>query len=85
MKKAILVAYCCDQNEPSRPLPHIFLIPDHIGIRNALLKKLLVTEFNLLLNDETPITITKGNADDYGDLVVAYGDEMFLFVTFIKD
>ena len=83
MKKAILLPYACDQHEPSRPLPHIFLIPDHVGTRDALLKKLFADHVCDEFQDD--VTVRTGKADDYGDLIVSFNDDMFLFVTFIKE
>lgn len=83
MKKAICLPYCCDQNEPSIPLKQIVTLPDNVAKRNKLLKKLFVE--HVCDAELKELTVRKGKPDDYGDLFVSYGDEVYMFVTFIKE
>ncbi len=81
--KAILVPYCCDQNEPSRPLRQIVTIPDNVKARNELLKALFEEVFET--DEPEKLTVRKGGRNDYGDIVVQGPHELYLFVTIIDE
>jgi hypothetical protein len=90
MKKAILLPYHVDQNAPSRPLDRVVVLPDNVKERDKLLKKLFVEhvlgedyvkEFGLKSSE---LKVTKGSSDDYGDLIVEFKDDQYLFVTYVK-
>lgn len=84
MRDAIILPYVVDQNEPSRPLPEIFSIPDD----EEEVKNMLFHLFVHYVNDsfeQDEMTYSIGGEDDFGDIV--YGNEdngCFLYVTFIK-
>lgn len=81
--KAIILPYCVDQNEPSRPLNKIYDLPDDVKLRNKLLTELAVETLNT--DPDNKFKVRKGKSDDFGDLVV-YDQDCYclLYVTFIK-
>ena len=52
MKKAIILDYATEQNEPSTPFKQIFLIPEDKEERDKALRKLWVATFNEDADDE---------------------------------
>jgi hypothetical protein len=82
MKQAICLPYCVDQNEPSKPLKQIISIPDNVVDRDKLLKSLFIEHVCEVDGDD--IEVIDGNENDYGDVIVCYGDDMFVYVTFIE-
>lgn len=82
--KAILIPYCEEQNEPSRPLPKVFDLPGTIKPREKVLKDLFIKH---IMDDIEPkeIKVKAGNGYDYGDIVVSHNSGCHLFVTFIKE
>ncbi len=86
MKKAIALPYCVDQHEPSRPIKQIISLPDDVEQRDELLKMLFLTHVCELDIEEThEIEINDGTKGAYGDLVVSYGDDLYLYITFIEE
>lgn len=85
MKKAILLPYACGQNEPSKPLAQVFDIPDDVQERDEFLKNIFRTYVcdGLDESDESLEVKKSENRNDYGDIIVSYGDDLFLYVTFI--
>lgn len=84
MNQAIIVPYIVDQNEPSRPIPQVFNLPDDVKERNEILltifKKYLLEDVEsdkLEFFEEERFTL-------YGDIEVGYNDDLFLFVTFLE-
>ena len=84
MKKAIIVPYAVDQNEPSRPISKLVDIPDDTQERDELLKQLFV-EYVLDSEDDLELTITEGNERSYGDIIVSYYGSIFMYVTFVTE
>lgn len=92
MRKAIGVPYSCYQNEPSVPLRKLIDIPDDIQQRNKLLLKLFnehVCDVSDAYDEDDEddieeIQITE-SSNGYGDIIVSYGDDVFLYVTFIEE
>lgn len=83
MKRAIAIPYCVDQNEPSIPVKQVLELPDDVTARNELLKDIFIERVCDVERDD--LTVKKGKRNDYGDLVVVYGDgDMFLYVTFVE-
>jgi hypothetical protein len=81
---AILLPYAVDQNEPSKPVKHLVEVPTEKKHRDDVLKQLFVKHVCLLDSDEIKdIKIKKGGEKSYGDLVVSWQDDQFLFVTFV--
>lgn len=87
MRKAIGVPYCCYQNEPSVPLKKLIDIPDDIQKRNELLLKLFhqhVCDISNAYEDDIEVQITE-SSNGYGDIIVSYDEDCFLYVTFIEE
>lgn len=81
MKLAIALPYYVGQNEPSKPLTNLVAVPDDVDERDEVLTKLffervLDCDFDELTVTETPY--------GYGDITVAYHDDVFLYITFIE-
>lgn len=88
MRKAIGIPYCCNQNEPSVPLKKLIDIPDDIQQRNKLLLQLFnehVCDMSDLDDDEKEEVRITESSKGYGDIIVSYGDDVFLYVTFIEE
>lgn len=85
MKQAIIVPYMVDQNEPSRPIPQIFNLPDDVVERNEILLNIFREH---LLGDVESVDLEffeDERENKYGDLEVGYHDDLFLFVTYIEE
>lgn len=81
MKQAIIVPYMVDQNEPSTPLAHVFILPDDPRVRNDMLRVLFTQHvFDGAAVDELRVT----EDSSYGDIAVSYDDSIFMYVTFVK-
>jgi len=90
MRKAIILPYCVEQNAPSQPLKKLFDVPSNVKERDKALIKLFNETFEEDPDDEESgkrkVTVKKGKADDYGDLIVTYGyGDYLLLVTFIEE
>lgn len=83
MKKAILLPYHIDQNEPSIPFKNIYSVPDDVAKRDQELREL----FNYYVGEVDDLNdievYDRQSDDDYGDVIVTY-DEVFLYVTFVE-
>ena len=81
-RQAILLPYCVDQNEPSTPLKFIFNVPDDVVERDKLLRALFIEH---VCDDVEEADIHISEPDEgYGDVVVSWDDDMFLFLTYIE-
>lgn len=85
--KAIALPYACYQNEPSTPLKKILDLPTNKVERDAMLIDLFCEEVMRLDDDQLlEVTVTeRQDSNEYGDITVAYDDEVFLFITFIEE
>ncbi len=84
MRKAIILPYAVDQNEPSRPISTLVDIPDDEQARDELLNRLFV-EYVLDSDDDLELIINDGNENSYGDIIVSYADSIFMYVTFVTE
>ena len=86
MIRAIAMPYCVDQNEPSCPLPFIVELDDNVKARDAKLKQLFNDHvMDIDEEDGCELIVRKGKKNESGDLIVEYGDDLFLFLTYIKE
>lgn len=84
MRQAILLPYAVDQNEPSRPLQGVYVIPEDTESRDSMLIDIFVNHVCELEGDDIDeITVVDGSEDGFGDVIVSYMDSVYLFVTFI--
>ena len=79
-KKAIFLAYVCDQNEPSKPFSQVFVLPDDEAERDEALRDFYAESVVGDREDNIPITAEHSH---YGDLTV--GEDPYLFVTFLDE
>lgn len=80
-RNAILVPYCVDQNQPSKPLSFLVDIPDDEQQRYTLLRALFKEHVYDELEDDAEVIIRE--TEEYGDLSVTDDDILYLFVTFV--
>jgi hypothetical protein len=81
--KAIIVPYTVCQNEPSRPLSQIFDLPDDVEMRNEMLRNIF-KEFVYDEAEDDEISVrTSRDEHEYGDIIVSFGDDIFMFVTWV--
>jgi hypothetical protein len=90
-RKAILLPYCVDQNEPSIPLRFVIVIPDDVEERDVLLRKLFIDHvcgedcFDVD-SIKKEIDIIETPNDGYGDIAVECNSlGLFLFVTYLDE
>ena len=85
--KAILLPYCVEQNEPSKPVSILYEVPDDKDQRDKELRELF-NKHVCELDDEdlANLSIKECTGGDYGDIVVAESEfcsDLFLFVTYV--
>ena len=84
MKKAILVPYMVDQNEPSQPIDKLANMPEGIVDLKAELARLYGEVFDSCVEQPFEITIEEGGR--FGDLCISCSDVegLYLYVTYIS-
>lgn len=92
MRKAIIVDYLIDQNEPSKPFSQVFILPDDKEERDKALRKLwrltfLGTDEDIqregLEMEDGDIPILEEDDTRFGDITV--GEDPLLFITFLDE
>lgn len=83
MRRAIAIPYCIDQHEPSKPLRQLVELDDDLSKNEDMLKTLFCeTVCDGIPHDE--LTISEGELESFGDVVVSSNDDsLFLFLTYI--
>jgi len=90
-KKAIILDYLEDQNEPSSPFKQVFVLPDDTTCRNRALGQLWYETF---VGDDEKATPEDYDLEDFGNVTVdddegtadlCVGDGPWLFVTFLDE
>ena len=93
MRQAIATPYYIDQNEPSKPLPHIVELADDARVRHHQLRNLYFDTFDCEVIDggidadrDAPLVILEEEGGNFGDITIRLEDDegVYLYITYLK-